>query len=131
MTVRRCSVGIAIAAAAIAVPLATAATGCDALEPCAARACRLDAEIEKAKAIGKSGQLAGLERARAEMVHCDDDGLKQKRKVALTQAQGRIDQRDAELKKAEATGDAAKIKKARRRLESARQAFGEIQNSPL
>ena len=132
MTARRGSIGIAmIAAASIAAPPASAATGCDALQPCAARACRLDAEIEKARAEGKSAQLARLERARAEMVHCDDDGLKQKRKVALAQAQGRIDRREAELKKAEADGNAAKIEKARRALDSARKAFTEIQDSPL
>ena len=117
--------------ASLGAPLATAATACDALESCAAKACRLDADIARAKAQGSARQLAALERARAEMVHCSDDGLKQKRKMALDQAQRRIDQRAAELKKAEASGDAAKVGKAQRRLESARKAFAEIQNSPL
>ena len=44
------------------------------------------------------------------MAHCSDDGLKQKRKVALEQAQHRIDRREAELKKVEATGNATKTK---------------------
>jgi hypothetical protein len=122
---------IAIAAAISAAPLADAAVSCDAMDPCAARACRIDIEIAKAKAKGSTSQLARLERARAEMAHCSDDGLKQKRKVALEQAQRRIDQRESDLKKAEAGGDAAKIKKAQRRLESARKAFAEIQTSPL
>ena len=65
------------------------------------------------------------------MAHCSDDGLKQKRKVALEQAQRRIDQREADLKKAEAGGNAAKIKKAERKLESARKAFADIKSSPL
>jgi hypothetical protein len=133
MTLRCWSIRIAIAAAVSAVaPLASAAASCDALEPCAAKACRLDAEIAQAKAKGKTTrQLATLERARGEMVHCNDDGLKQKRKVALEQAQRRIDQRAAELKKVEASGDAAKIKKAERKLESARKAYAEIEKSPL
>jgi hypothetical protein len=132
MTARRWSTRIAIAAAAsLAAPVAFAATACDALEPCAAKMCRLDADIARAKAQGNSRQLAALERSRAEMLHCSDDGLKQKRKVALEQAQRRIDRRDAELKKAEASGDAAKIKKAQRNLDSARKAYAEIEKSPL
>lgn len=129
----RCwSISIAIAiAVSVAAPPAGAAASCDALEPCAAKACRLDTEIAQAKAKGKTRQLAALERARAEMVHCNDDGLKQRRKVALEQAQRRIDRRGAELKKAEASGDAAKVKKAQRNLESARKAHAQIEKSPL
>jgi hypothetical protein len=65
------------------------------------------------------------------MIHCSDDGLKQKRKVALEQAQRRIERSEAELRKAEAAGDAKKIKTAQRKLDSARHAFAEIRNSPL
>jgi hypothetical protein len=131
--ISRCwSIRIAIAAAvSVAAPPASAAASCDALEPCAAKACRVDAEIAQAKAQGKTRQLASLERARAEIGHCNDDGLKQRRKVALEQAQRRIDQRGAELKKAEASGDAAKVKKAQRNLEGARKAFAQMEKSPL
>ncbi len=131
--ISRCwSIHIAIATAvSVAAPLAFAAASCDTLEPCAAKACRLDADIAQAKAKGNIRQLASLERARAEMVHCSDDGLKQKRKVALEQAQRRVDRRDAELKKVEASGSAAKIKKAQRNLESARKAYAAIEKSPL
>ena len=118
-------------AASFAAPLAGAAASCDTMEPCAAKACRLDAEIAQAKAKGKTRQLAALERARAEMVHCNDDGVKQRRKIALEQAQRRIDRRATELKKAEANGNAAKVKKAQRSLESARKAYAQIEKSPL
>jgi hypothetical protein len=37
----------------------------------------------------------------------------------------------AELKKAEASGDAAKVKKAQRNRESARKAYAQIEKSPL
>ena len=132
MTPCRWSMRMALATAvSIATPLAFAATSCDKLDPCAAKACRLDAEIAVAKAKGNTRALTALERARTEVVHCSDDGLKQKRKVALEQAQRRIDQRAAELKKAEASGDAAKVKKAERRLESSRKAYAEIEKSPL
>ena len=124
MTSCRWPIRFAIATAiAFATPLACAAASCDALDPCAAKACRIDAQIAQAKANGNTRQLASLERARGEMVHCSDEGLKQKRKVALEQAQRRIDQRSADLKKAEATGDAAQLKKAQRKLESARKAY--------
>ena len=61
------------------------------------------------------------------MIRCNDDGLKQKRKVALEQAQRRIDRREAEARKVEASGNAAKVKKAQRNLESARKAYAEIE----
>jgi len=132
MTACRWSIHIAIATAvSVAAPLAGAAASCDSMEPCAAKACRLDAEIAQAEAKGKTRQVASLQRARAEMVHCNDDGLKQKRKVALEQAQRRIDRREAEFKKIEASGSAAKVKKAQRNLESARKAYAEIEKSPL
>ncbi len=113
MSLRCWSMRIAIAAAAsVAAPLTLAAASCDSPDPCAARACRLDADIARAKAQANTKALARLERERADMGHCSDDGLKQKRKVALEQAQHRIDLREAELKKVEATGSAAKTKKA-------------------
>ena len=132
MSLRCWSMRIAIAtAASIAAPLTLAAASCDTPDPCAARACRLDAEIGRAKAMGATKALARLERERAEMAHCSDDGLKQKRKIALEQAQRRVDGREAELKKVEATGNTAKMKKAQRNLESARKAYAEIEKAPL
>ena len=104
---------------AFAAPLACAAASCDALDPCAAKACRIDVQIAQAKAKGNTRQLASLERARGEMVHGSDEGLKQKRRVSLEQAQRRIDQRSADLKKAQ------------RKLDSARKAYSEIESSPL
>ena len=114
-----------------APPLAWAATACESLEPCAARACRLDAEIARTKNKDNAKQLMALQRQRADMVHCSDDGIKQKRKMALQQAQARVDRREAELRKVEASGDAAKVKKAERNLQSARKAYAEIEKSPL
>jgi hypothetical protein len=114
-----------------AVPFADAATAADATGPCAEKARRIDAEMAQAKAKGNTRALAGLERSRADMVHCSDDGLKEKRKMALEQAQHRIDRRENELKNAEASGDAVKIKKAQRNLESARKVYADIESSPL
>jgi Protein of unknown function (DUF1090) len=132
MTSYVCWIRIAVVAAGMSgAHLAYAAAACEKLDGCAARACRIDAQIAEAKAEGKSALLPSLERQRAEMSHCSDDGLKQKRKVALQQAQHRIDQRAADLKKAEAKGDTANIKKAQIKLDSARHAYDEIQNSPL
>ena len=118
-------------AVAVSAPLVLAADSCEQPSGCAAKVCRIDAEIARAKAKGDARQLARLERARAEMIHCSDDGLKQKRKVALEQAQRRIERSEAELRKAESAGDAKKIKTAQRKLDSARHAFAEIRNSPL
>ena len=117
MTACRWSMLIGIAAAvSVAAPLAFAAASCDTLEPCAAKACRLDADIAQAKAKGNTRQLASLERARAEMVHCSDDGLKQ---MVIT---GAMNRRSADrpargrAQKVEASSSAAKVKKAQRNL---------------
>ena len=81
------------------------------------------------EAKGNTKDVARLERARGG--HCSDEGLKQKRKMALEQAQRRVDQRAADLQKAEASGNAAAIKKAQRKLESARKTLTDLQNAPL
>ena len=128
----RWSARLALASAlSFAVPIAWAATACESLTPCAARACRLDADIAKAKARGDAKGLAALERQRADMVHCSDEGVQERRKMALRQAQARIDKREAELEKAEATRDPAKIKKAQKDLESAQKSYADIEKSPL
>jgi uncharacterized membrane protein (DUF106 family) len=119
------------AAVSVCMQLAHAAAACEKLEGCAAKACRIDAQIEEAKVAGKNKALPSLERERAEIAHCSDDGLRQKRKVALDQAQHRIDLRQDDLKKAQAKGDPAQIKKAQKNLDSAQHAYDEIKNSPL
>jgi Protein of unknown function (DUF1090) len=132
MTLRTwCIRATLFAAASVATHLAHADVACEKLEGCAAKACRIDAKIAEAKSAGKSKLLPSLERDRAEITHCSDDGLKQKRKVALDQAQHRIDLRQDDLTKAQAKGDPAKIKKAQRNLDSAQHAYDEIKNSPL
>jgi hypothetical protein len=131
MTSGRGFLRITVAAVFAAALPALAAPSCDTMDPCAAKACRLDAEIAVAKAKGNAKVLAGLERTRAELTHCSDDGLKQKRKVALEQAQRRIDQRETELKNAEATGNATKIKTAERKLAAARKAYADMEKAPL
>ena len=84
-----------------------------------------------AKSKGDAKRLASLERERGQMARCSDEGLKQKRKVALDQAQKKIDKRASELEKAQASDDATRIKKAQRNLDSARKAYAQIENSPL
>jgi hypothetical protein len=126
------SVRVAIAAIlSLGAPLALAAGSSDSPGPCAEKAARIDAQIAQAKAKGNSKTVATLERARSEMVHCSDDGLREKRNMALQQAQQRIDLRQADLKKAEASGDPAKIKKAQRDLDGARKVYAQIESSPL
>jgi hypothetical protein len=69
------------------------------------------------------GQVAAPEHEPLEFIRCWRHGGEA--------AQHRIDQREADLKKAEATGDPAKIRKAQRNLESARKVYSEIENLPL
>ena len=135
MTSCRWSIRLAIAAVgavALGAPLSCAAAPCeDMKDPCAQRTCRIDADLAKARAKGNANDVARLERARSEMSHCSAEGLEQKRKMALEQAQRRVDQRAADLKKAEASGNAAAIKKAQARLDGAQKTLTDLQKAPL
>src|SRR5215468_7751057 len=135
MTSSRSSIRLAIAVAgalALGAPLAHAAGTCDDVkDPCAARSCRIEADLAKARAKGNASDVARLERAKSEMSHCSAEGLDQKRKMALEQAQRRVDQRTADLKKAEASGNPAAIKKAQGKLDGARKTLTDLQNAPL
>jgi hypothetical protein len=51
--------------------------------------------------------------------------------MALDQAQRKVDQRTADLEKAEATGNAAAIKKAQGKLNSAQKTLSDLQKAPL
>ncbi len=126
-----CAKATVLAAISAGAQLACAAESCDKLDGCAAKACRIDARIAEVKTGGNARLLPALERSRTEMAHCSDDGLKQKRKVALEQAQRRIDRAEADLKQAQAKNEPKKIKSTHKRLENARHAFDEIQSSPL
>src|SRR5580765_2709696 len=119
----RCSIraAIAVAVSTVLAPLAFAAAPCEDLkDPCAAKACRIDADLARAKDKGNASDVARLERARSETSRCSAEGLKEKRKMAVEQAQRRVDKRTADLQRAEASGNPASIKKAQRNLESAR-----------
>ena len=101
------------------------------MDPCAARTCRIDAGIAQAKAKGDAKALAKLERAKAEMARCSVDGLKEKRKMALEQAQKRIDQRQASSTRPKRAAMRRKINSAQRNLDNARKVYDEIEKSPL
>jgi len=123
--------GLPAAVLCAASPPSLAADSCDLSNPCAARTCRIDAGIVQAKARGDAKSLAKLERAKAEMARCSVDGLKEKRKMALEQAQKRIDLSSAELQKAQASGDAAQINSAQRKLDNARKVYADVEKAPL
>ena len=132
MTSCRWYIRLALAAVALGAPFAHAAAPCEDLkDPCAARTCRIDADLAKARAKGNASDVARLERARSEMSHCSAEGLEQKRKMALEQAQRRVDQRAADLKKAEASGNPAAIKRAQGKLDSAQKTLADLQKAPL
>ncbi len=65
------------------------------------------------------------------MGHCSDDGLRMKREKALDQAQVQVDKRTNELAQAQASGNAKKIAKAQKKLDSANAAYKDVQSSPL
>jgi hypothetical protein len=114
-----------------ASPLSLAAGACDQSDPCAARSCRIDTAMAQAKANGDTKGLAKLEKAKAEMSRCSVDGLKEKRRMALEQAQKRLDKRQEEFNRATLTYDPGKIKRAQRALDDARKAYVDLETSPL
>jgi hypothetical protein len=124
---------IAIAAAlsvTIAAPFASAAGPCDELDPCAARACRIDTEIARAKAKGNTKDVARLERARSEMGHAATRGSSRSGRWRWSKlSTGSTSVRRISRRRKRAAMP-PRSKKAQRKL-SARKTLTDLQNAPL
>jgi hypothetical protein len=87
---------------------------------CAAKRAELTQQIEQARSSGNARQQAGLEKALKEnQAHCTDASLLKERQAKVTQAQREVTVRVADLKKAEAKGNADKIQQRKTKLEEA------------
>lgn len=115
----------------VPVLLVASATACLAAEPgpaCEAKRHSIEAQITEAKAHGNKQQLAGLERAlRATTAHCTDAGLAREREARIRKAQQEVAQREADLAKAQKSGDTKKIDKRNEKLDAARRELEEAQ----
>ncbi|UVE18143.1 DUF1090 domain-containing protein [Pseudomonas sp. LS44] len=95
---------------------------------CAAKRQALAEQIEAAKQHGNSAQQAGLEKALSEVTaHCDDASLHKSREEKVLDAQHEVAQREADLRKAMAKGDQAKIDTRKTKLAEAHKELQEAQ----
>lgn len=97
--------------------------------PCEAKKADILLQIEKAKAANNKAQVAGLEKALSEVnANCTPELVIKEKADKLNKLQQKIHHRMEELKKAEASGKAKKIEKAKKKLQEAEQ---EYQNEKL
>lgn len=88
---------------------------------CAAKRQALLEKIEVARKHGNTQQLAGLQEALSQVeAHCDDDSLRQKRQAKVREAREEIQQRELDLREAQAKGDPQKIARRQAKLAEAR-----------
>lgn len=91
---------------------------------CETKRAEITKELEHAKAHKNIAKIAGLEKALAEnTANCTAEGLAKDHQEKLTKLQSKVDERMEELKKAEASGKAKKIEKAKKKLKEAEEEF--------
>ncbi|BAN46099.1 DUF1090 domain-containing protein [Metapseudomonas resinovorans] len=104
-----------LAGVLLAVPALAADGGC------AAKREAILQRIEAAKAQGNSAQQAGLEKALAEVkANCTEASLRQERENKVAEQRDEVAEREADLREAQAHGDAQKIAKRQAKLDEAR-----------
>ncbi|CAN7193257.1 DUF1090 domain-containing protein [Pseudomonas solani] len=91
------------------------------LTGCAAKRQAIESRIEQARAHGNDAQVAGLQKALDEVkAHCTDAGLRQQREDDIAKRRAEVQEREADLREAQAKGDAGKIAKREAKLAEAR-----------
>jgi Protein of unknown function (DUF1090) len=96
---------------------------------CAAKRQELNQQIEQAHASRNGQQEAGLKRALEEnQEHCIDDSLKARRHKKVAELQEEVTEREADLKKAEAKGNARKIEQRKAKLAEAQKDLADAQS---
>ncbi|MGA4633059.1 DUF1090 domain-containing protein [Pseudomonas solani] len=99
----------------------TAAAADTPLTGCAAKRQAIESRIEQARTHGNDAQVAGLQKALDEVkAHCTDAGLRQQREDDIAKRRAEVQEREADLREAQAKGDAGKIAKREAKLAEAR-----------
>ncbi|SEB79950.1 Protein of unknown function [Beijerinckia sp. 28-YEA-48] len=95
---------------------------------CLAKRAEIEKGISAAQARGNTREVRGLQRAlRANISHCTTASLEAERNQKIENAKAKLAKRQAELARAERTGDARKIAQRRAKVEEARQKLSEAQ----
>lgn len=109
---------------ALSVQSAQAATGCEAKKQ------DIQQELKMAREHNNASQIAGLEKALREAnEHCTDSGLLKARQDKVAEKQSKVQEREQDLREAQATGRHDKIEKQQRKLDDAREELKEAQDA--
>lgn len=104
--------------------VAVQAAGAD--KGCALKQQQIQNQIDYAKKYGNNYKQKGLETALDNVKeHCTDASLKQEINDKIAEKQQKVNERESELKEAQAKGDAKKIAKKQKKLLSAQQELDE------
>ncbi|MDP9155622.1 MULTISPECIES: DUF1090 domain-containing protein [Burkholderiaceae] len=109
--------------------LATSAFADANSETCQQKQDRINQQIEYAQAHNNTAQLKGLQTALDQAKqNCSDASLEKRRQSRITNAQAKVNSREAELKKAQDKGDGSKkIASRQRKLDQAREELKQAQ----
>ena len=108
---------MALAALGLLLPLGSAS----AVEGCRFKEQKLEQRLATARAYNNTGQIAGLEKALAEVRrNCTDSGLMAKGDAKVQEKARKVKERERELEEARAKGNHGKIAKREQKLREAR-----------
>lgn len=117
--------------ALFAVPLfAFSAASFAASQPqtCADKQQQIKTQLDYAHQHNNKEQISGLEKALTEnKAHCTDAGLKAENERHVAEKQKKVQEREQELKEAQASGDSKKIAKKQQKLDEAQSELKEAQ----
>lgn len=121
MKVRCLTLTATLLALGLTVTAAQAADSCAGQRGCDAKRCQIERQLADARAHKNHNRIAGLERALAETrANCSDASLRQQREQKVDKARADVTAREADLREAQARGDAGKMAKRQRKLDAAR-----------
>ncbi len=98
---------------------------------CAAKSASLEKEMAYAKAHGNSGRIAGLQTALdAVKNNCSDASLAAERDAKISDKTHTVEEKKADLKRAQASGSPKKIAKSKSKLAHAETELEEAKRAP-
>lgn len=115
---------LALAAISLFIPLASA----QAADGCRIKEEKLERKLAYAKTHNNRGQIAGLEKALAEVrANCDPAGLRADSESKVRDKEDKVREREREVEEARRQGDQNKIAKKQKKLRQAQTELKEAQ----
>lgn len=98
---------------------------------CAAKSASIEKEMDYSKAHGNGGRVAGLQTALdAVRNNCSEASLAAEREAKITEKTHTVEEKKANLKRAQASGNAKKIAKGKSKLAQAEAELEEARRAP-